>query len=645
MNRTVGIDLGTTNSAGVVLKDGRMRIVPSEEGPTAHGKMFPSVVAFKPDGGIVVGKRALEYSYVHPERVVRWIKRKMGTDYTVSFSGMVYTPQEVSAIILKKIKRDAEKFIGETIGRAVIAAPAYFNNNQRNATREAGELAGFEVLRIMSEPTAAALSYGLNHEGRDMKVAVLDLGAGTFDITLLELTHDVFSVLSTSGDTLLGGKDMDDLVLEYLVQEIRRKYFVDVGLHPLCMSILREASEEAKIRLSQSRRVSINPELRLKGETLRPCLTLTRNGLGDLVGGLVDRMEEPLKRALEDAGLTPEDIDRLVLVGGPTKMPIVRRKIKEVFGIEPEEGIDPMSVVATGAFIQASMLNGEIRDMLLLDVVPLSLGLETSGGVFTRLIQRNTTIPTEVRHIFATEEDGQTSMMIHVLQGERSVAKGNTSLGLFRIDGIPPAPRFEQKAEITFCVDADGILTVSAEVLTSGDKITIPVRSVKELTQFDIAQRIIEATRFDNEDSRFVEEAHVRENAEALLFEARKVLESMEDSLTAQEEERYIEAIDMLTLSLRNRNISRIRKWATELSVMAKMLTSKAKTQKSMKLLVSTALGSLEDTLNAEARQLLTSSNVTSAMPHEEVNELMRRVKGILLALEVDERGREYGTH
>ena len=639
MKRTIGIDLGTTNSAGVVLKDGKMRMVPAEEGPTPHGKMFPSIVAFKTDGEILVGKKAKQYSLLHPERVVRWIKRKMGTDYTVSIDGTTYTPQEISSLILGKIKRDAESFLGKGIDRAVITAPAYFNNNQRNATKEAGELAGFEVLRIISEPTAAALAYGLNRVEEDLKVAVLDLGAGTFDVTILQMSHGVFNVISTSGDTYLGGKDMDDEVLDYLVAEIQRKYSVDVIHDPLNMSLLRDAAEDAKIRLSQSQRVVINPRLDVEGKILRTRLILTRSRLERLIHGVVARLEEPMRCALDDSGLTVKDMDRLVLVGGPTRMPVIRRRIREFFGIDPEEGIDSMGVVATGAFIQASVLDGEIKDLLLLDVTPLSLGIETAGGAFTRLIPRNTTIPAEERRVFATAEDKQTSMMIHVLQGEREMVRGNTSLGLFKMGRIPPAPRFEQEVEVTFRIDADGILNVSAEVLETGEQTSITIKGAKKLSESDLTRMIIDATKFDIRDARDREAVRVKNNAEAVLYGARKAIQNIKNKLTEDEEKKLIKALDRLEFSLLKGNMSGIKRHTAELTKFVEALTSKARKIERTRLLVSSVLDRVDDASEAELTFIEASAKRIEAVSYRVIDREIKRLREALIMLEVDRRG------
>jgi len=636
MNRTIGIDLGTTNSAGVVLKDGKIRMVPSEDGPTPHGKMLPSIVAFKHDGGIVVGEKAKMYSHTHPERVVRWIKRKMGTNYKVNIDGIDYTPQEISSFLLKRIKNDAERYLGEKINQAVITAPAYFNNNQRNATKQAGELAGFEVLRILNEPTAAALAYGLNNRDMNTRVAVLDLGSGTFDITILEMAHGVFNVLSTSGDTSLGGKDMDDVILDYLVEEIERRHSVDLRHDPLSTSMLRDAAEEAKIQLSQSHRTLFAPKLVVGGEELRPKLILTRRRLEQLIRGVVDRMEKPIIRALEDSGMTAEEIDKLVLVGGPTKMPMVQRRIREIFGGKLQEVIDPMSVVATGAFIQASMLKGEIRDMFLLDVIPLSIGIETSGGVFTRMIKRNTAIPVEERRVFATNEDGQASMMIHVLQGEREMVWGNTSLGLFEVKGIPSARRFEQEVEVTFRVDANGILTVSAEVLETGKKASTTIRSVKELTEDDLTRMIIDATRFDAQDSKMKEIVQIRQNAAALLYGARDAICSLRGILSEDEERGFVETLDKLELSLLGMDRREIAIKMDELNEMIENLSAKAKIH-SAKRLISSTFGTIDD--SAEGREPISVTGSCSYSPSKyDIEAEMRRLKEALLLFEADGR-------
>jgi len=639
MRRTIGIDLGTTNSAGVVLKNGKMRMVPSAEGPTPHGKMFPSIVAFKPNGEILVGKKAKQYSHIHPERVVRWIKRKMGTDYTMNIDGATYTSQEISALILRKIKRDAEAFLGEEIDRAVITAPAYFNNNQRNATKEAGELAGFAVLRIISEPTAASLAYGLNREDEDMKVAVFDLGAGTFDVTILQMSHGVFNILSTSGDTALGGKDMDDAILDHLIAEIKRKYSVDVTRDPSNLTILRDAGEDAKIRLSRSQRALIDPCLAVGGRTLRPRLILTRGRVERLIHDVVAKLEEPMRCALDDSELTVKDIDRLVLVGGPTMMPVIRRRFREFFGIEPEEGIDPMGIVSTGAFIQASVLDGEIKDLLLLDVTPLSLGIETTGGVFTRLIPRNTTIPTEAQQVFATEEDGQTSMMIHVLQGEREMARGNTSLGLFKIDGIPPAPRFEQEVEVTFHIDANGILNVSAEALETGEQTSITIKGATELSENDLARMIIDATKYDIQDARNMEAVRVKKNAEAVLYGAREAIQRIKGRLTEDEERKYIQALDRLELSLLKGNMGRIRRHTADLTKLVEALTSKARKIDRTRLLVSSILGRHGDASEGEINLIEASAKRIEAVSYKEIDREMRRLREALTLLEADGRG------
>ncbi len=577
MTRTLGIDLGTTNSAAATLIDGKIRLITPSDGPTLYGNLFPSVVAFKKDGTIVVGKEAQTYAYSHPDRTVRWIKRRMGTDYRVNVDGLKYTPQEISALILSKIRRDAEAYLGEKVGKAVISAPAYFNNNQRNATKEAGEIAGFDVLRIISEPTASCLAYGLDKIKEKLKIAVMDLGSGTFDISILQINDGVFNVISTSGDTHLGGKDMDDLILEYIVERFEREYGVELSdegdLHRL-----RDMGERTKIKLSTKHSATIDFSMKKKGIELKLLTALTRQDLEDLVRPIVDRMDDPIEQALKDSGLSLHDIDRLVLVGGPTRMPIVWNFFKGFFGIEPEKGFHPMEIVAAGSFVQAGVLEGEIRDLLLMDVTPLSLGVETSGGVFTRLIKRNTTIPTEESMVFTTQEDYQTSMAIHVLQGERAMASDNMSIGLFKLDGIPLSPKFDEEAEVNFRIDADGILHVSAKVLGTGRERKISVTGTTELTEEEVIRRILEASRFDDEDEqiRQVIELHNRVKAvfHALnqsvgemrkkVFKDEKInllnlLKKMEEALSRSDVEMINRYIDQL-VEFMNQTSNRIRK-------------------------------------------------------------------------------------
>ena len=637
MGRTIGIDLGTTNSAGAVMKDGKIRLVPASEGPTPYGKMFPSIVAFREDGEIVVGKNAKAYAYTHPERTVRWIKRRMGTDYTVDVDGYRYTPQEISALILKKIKRDAEAYLGERIDKAVISAPAYFNNNQRNATKEAGELAGFEVLRIVSEPTAASLAYGLDKIGKNLKIAVLDLGAGTFDVTILQMTNGIFKVISTSGDTHLGGKDMDDLVLDYLVAKIEEEHGVNLRDDRKNLNRLRDAGEMAKIRLSSKRSTTIKTQLNIDGSELNPHLVLAREKLEELIKPELNRLRHPLEQALTDSGLDSQDIDKLVLVGGPTRMPIIRKYFRDFFGVKPEEGIDPMGIVATGASIQASVLKGEIRDALLLDVTPLSLGVETSGGMFTRLIKRNTTIPTEESMVFATEEDSQTSMMIHVLQGEREMAKDNTSLGLFKLDGIPPASRYEQEVEVTFRIDADGILNVSAEVLETGEKEAIRVTKPTVLSKEEITRMIIEATRFQETDESRREIIEACNRAKAVIYGTEKAIKQINRKLSGEEKGKLKETLEKLRAVLNSGNTEKIKAYTDELVELGKGLTAKVKGVSQAKALVSSVEHKLGDKLCTEERRKIKKAvKRLEEAPYKDVEKETTELKEMITLLEAD---------
>ena len=637
MSRTIGIDLGTSNSAAALMKDGKIRLVPASEGSTSYGKMFPSIVAFKEDGEIIVGKNAKNYAYTHPERTIRWIKRKMGTDYTVKIDGYAYTPQEISALIIKKMKKDAETYLGEKIDKAVISAPAYFNNNQRNATKEAGELAGLEVLRIVSEPTAASLAYGLDKTEKNLNIAVLDLGAGTFDVTILQMNNSVFQVISTSGDIRLGGKDMDDAILDYLVNEIEEKHGVNLKNDHKNLNILRDAGEMAKIRLSSELLTTVDVAFDFDGYKLNPNLTLTREKLEALIKPQLDRLQGPVEQALRDSKRSIRDIDKLILVGGPTRIPIVRKYFGSFFEVEPELGIDPMGIVATGASVQASVLNGEIRNMLLLDVTPLSLGVETSGGLFTRLIKRNTTIPAEENMIFATEEDGQTSMMIHVLQGEREMAKDNMSVGLFKLDSIPQAPKYEQKVEVTFKIDTNGILTVSAEILETGQKAAINIAETKSLSEEAITKMIIEATKFDEADEKGKEAVETRNRATAVVYAVQKLVGEASGKISEREKKSLEEASAKLRAAQDGYKLQEVKECTNALRELVAGVKMKLKKMSQAEALLSSLERKLGDRLSSEKKRTLRKAfKKLEDTPYAHVNVELIKLKEMAILLEAD---------
>lgn len=541
--KILGIDLGTTNSAAAIYEGGRATVIPSAEGPTMAGKMFPSVVAFTKDGTLLVGESAKRQTTANPEGTIFEIKRKMGTDYKVTIAGKEYSPQQISAFILQKIKKDAETYLGTTTRKAVITVPAHFNDNQRQATKDAGEIAGFEVARIINEPTAACLAYGIDKLEKEMKILVFSFGGGTHDVTVMDFGKGVFQVLSTSGDTQTGGADLDKAVMDYLVEEFQRQTGVNLRNDKMALSRLKEASEKAKIELSTLMTTDIDLPF-LFNDTSGPKhlhFTLSRAKLESLAQPLVQKTEHTIVRSLEDAKLTPKDIDKIILFGGMTRMPYVQRFVEQIMGKPAERGVDPMECVAIGAAIQGAVLTGEVKDLLLLDVTPLSLGVETLGRVFTRIMDKNTTIPTKRSQIFTTAADFQTAVTIHVLQGERPMASDNVSLGIFNLEGIAPAPRGVPQIEVTFDMDANGILNVTAKDLGTGKEARITITASTKLSKEEKERLVREAEQFTEQDKKKREEADIRNNADNLIYTAEKTKKDLGEKLT-QEQKNSIDA-------------------------------------------------------------------------------------------------------
>lgn len=562
MSKVIGIDLGTTNSCVAVMEGGEPVVIANPEG----NRTTPSVVAFSKTGERMIGQVAKRQAITNPERTIISIKREMGTDHKVDIDGKKYSPQEISSMVLQKLKADAEAYLGETITQAVITVPAYFSDAQRQATKDAGKIAGLEVLRIINEPTAAALAYGLDKE-HDQKIMVYDLGGGTFDVSILEIGDGVFEVLATHGNNRLGGDDFDQRVIDFLVDTFKKESGIDLKNDKMAMQRLKEAAEKAKIELSGVTSSNINLPF-ITADATGPKhldVTLTRAKFDEITADLVENTMGPTRQAMQDAGLTPDKIDKILLVGGSTRIPAVQEAVKKYLGKDPFKGINPDECVAVGAAIQAGVLTGDVTGLLLLDVTPLSLGLETLGGVFTKLIERNTTIPTKKSQVFSTAADGQTSVEIHVLQGEREMAQYNKSLGRFQLTGIPSAPRGVPQIEVTFDIDANGIVHVSAKDLGTGNEQKITITASTNLSDADIDKAVKEAEKFAAEDKQRKEEIDVRNNADSLVYQSEKSLKDLGDKVSADDKTKIESGVNKVKDALKGTDIEAIKKATEEL--------------------------------------------------------------------------------